>query len=211
MIGIVYLHGFRSSPQSAKATQFARAVDAVPAPLRPWLWVPDLGHRPAAAVASVADRIELEGLTGAGERLCFVGSSLGGYYATQLAERYASRAVLINPAVRPFDDLRRYAGMQTNLHTAETFEVTADHFAELAALRVTRISNPERYFLLVQSGDEVLDWRESVAFYGGAFQSVEGGGDHAFQWFDAQIPAILRFAGVRVTDAGMADSGAAGP
>jgi predicted esterase YcpF (UPF0227 family) len=196
---IVYLHGFRSSPQSVKASQFGRAVAALPEDLRPRLYVPSLQHQPAAAVAGVAAWVEREAVADAGEHLCFVGSSLGGYYATHLAERFGARAVLINPALRPFDDLRPYAGTQTNLHTGESFEVTAAHFAELAALRVARITRPERCFLLVQTGDEVLDWREAVAFYGGAFQYVEGGGDHAFRGFAAQIPAILRFARVRVS------------
>ena len=84
----------------------------------------------------------------------------------------------------------------TNLYTGEPFEVTAAHFDELRALRVPRISRPERYFLLVETGDEVLDYREAVAFYAGAWQYVRGGGDHAFEDYERQIPAILRFAGV---------------
>ena len=130
------------------------------------------------------------------ERLTLVGSSLGGFYATHLAERFGARAVLINPAIRPYDDLRSYLGRQTNLYSGETFEVTEAHFDELAALAVERITRPERYWLLVQTGDEVLDYRQSVGFYAGAFQSVEGGGDHAFQRFASWIPAILRFAGI---------------
>ena len=104
--------------------------------------------------------------------------------------------MLVNPAIRPYDDLRPYLGPQTNLYTGETFVVTDAHFAELAALAVARITRPERYWLLVQTGDEVLDYREAIAFYAGAFQYVQGGGDHAFQRFEAQIPAVLRFAGV---------------
>lgn len=107
-----------------------------------------------------------------------------------------ARAVLINPAIRPYDDLRPYVGPQANLHTGATFVVTHGHFAELRRLAVGRITRPDRYWLMVQTGDEVLDYREAIAFYGGAFQYVQGGGDHAFQRFDEQIPAILRFAGV---------------
>ncbi|NDP43193.1 MAG: alpha/beta fold hydrolase [Aromatoleum sp.] len=199
MSTIVYLHGFRSSPQSIKASQFGGVVAGLPKALRPRLYVPNLQHQPAAAVAGVAAWVEREAVDCAGEKLCFVGSSLGGYYATHLAERFGARAVLINPALRPFDDLRPYAGTQTNLYTGESFDVTAAHFAELAAMRVARITRPGRYFLLVQTGNEVLDWRHAVAFYGGAFQYVEGGGDHAFEGFAAQIPAILRFARVRIS------------
>ena len=130
-----------------------------------------------------------------GRELTLVGSSLGGFYATYLAERYGARAVLINPAIRPHEDLRPYAGPQRNLYTGEEYEVTPAHFDELAALAVTRITRPERYFLLVRTGDEVLDWREAVAFYAGAFQYVAGGGDHGWTDFGDEVASVLRFAG----------------
>jgi hypothetical protein len=193
---IVYLHGFRSSPQSAKAQCFVRAVAALAPPLRPRLYVPALTTAPAAAVASVAAWIEREAGVRAASELTLVGSSLGGYYATVLAERFGARAALINPAIRPFDDLKGYVGVQENLYTGERFEVTAAHFAALVAMRVARITRPERYFLLQRSGDEVLDWRDAVAFYAGAAQYVAGGGDHGWVDFDAEVPAVLRFAGV---------------
>lgn len=196
MAAIVYLHGFRSSPASSKAQAMVRAVAALPEAIRPALAVPDLGHAPAQAIAKVV------ALVGSLRRpdapLTFVGSSLGGFYATHLAERFDARAVLVNPAVRPYEDLAPYLGTQTNMVTGEPFEVTVAHFDELRALRVARITRPERYLLLVQSGDEVLDWREASAFYGGAWQQVQGGGDHAYAGFEAMIPAILRFAGVPV-------------
>ena len=192
---IVYLHGFRSSPTSVKAQGIVRAVEALPAQARPKLAVPDLGHAPAEAIEMVMSIVEREHDPRA--PLAFIGSSLGGYYATHLAERLDARAILINPAVRPYDDLAPYKGAQTNMYSGETFVVTDAHFEELRALAVPRITRPGRYFLLVQSGDEVLDWREAVSHYAGAWQFVRGGGDHAFQGFEAQIPAILRFAGVR--------------
>jgi uncharacterized protein len=189
---LVYLHGFRSSPASVKATRLAALVAALPLAVRPALIVPALDHRPARAMAAI------DAIAAAHDprRLAFVGSSLGGFYATVAAERYAARAALINPAIRPDVDLRPHAGVQLDLHTGAAFDVTDAHFDELAAMRVRRVTRPERYFLLVQTGDEVLDYRQAVAFYAGAFQYVEGGGDHAFAGFDAQVPAILRFCGV---------------
>jgi predicted esterase YcpF (UPF0227 family) len=194
---IVYLHGFRSSPASIKATALVRAVEALPGRVRPRLYVPYLRGSPREALDGTLAWIDTS-VERPGETLTFVGSSLGGFYATWLAERYAARAVLVNPAVRPYDDLRAYAGSQTNLYTGETFVVTAAHFDELRALAIERLADPRRYWLLVQAGDEVLDYREAVAFYAGAYQLVEGGGDHAFAGFERQIPAILRFAGVGV-------------
>ena len=186
---IVYLHGFRSSPASAKAGQLRAAIAALDAKTRPALFVPELPHRPALAMAEI-DRIA------AGRdpaRLCFVGSSLGGFYAIVAAERHGARAVLVNPAIRPDEALAAHAGVQTNLYPGAAFEVSAAHFAELRAMRVARITRPDHVFLLVETGDELLDYREAVAFCAGAWQFVRGGGDHAFQAFAEQIPAILRF------------------
>ena len=188
---LIYLHGFRSSSQGIKATALRAAIGVLPAHERPALWVPDLPHRPSAAIARIAQHVEAGG-DPAG--VTFIGSSLGGYYATHLAERYGARAVLINPAIRPYDDLKPYRGVQVNMYSGESFEVGDVHFDELAQLRVAKITRPARYLLLVETGDEVLDYREAVAFYGGAWQFVQGGGDHACQGFIAQIPAILRFA-----------------
>ena len=116
-----------------------------------------------------------------------------------LAEQYGARAVLINPAIRPHEDLRRFAGRQCNPYTGEVYELTPAHFDELAALAVTRITRPERYFLLVRTGDEVLDWREAVAFYAGANQYVAGGGDHGWTDFADEVASVLRFAGCRAS------------
>ncbi|HEX6137423.1 MAG TPA: YqiA/YcfP family alpha/beta fold hydrolase [Casimicrobiaceae bacterium] len=193
MPAIIYLHGFRSSPASVKARHLRRAVDALPAADRPYLQIPGLDPRPAKAMAAI---LGAAGAAGDPGGLTLVGSSLGGYYATHAAERLGSRAVLINPAIRPYDDLRPYRGVQVNLHTGAAFEVTQAHFDELRALRVPRITRPERYWLLVQSGDEVLDYRQAVRFYAGAWQLVQGDGDHGFAGFEAQIPALLAFCGV---------------
>jgi uncharacterized protein len=195
---LVYLHGFRSSPQSRKAQLFVKAIAALPCAVRPRLHVPFLQHDPALAVAGVAAWIERECGDAAASELTLVGSSLGGYYATWLAERFGARAALINPAIRPYDDLKPFVGMQVNFYTGEEFEVTDAHFDGLLAFKVPRITRPARYFLLVRSGDELLDWREAVAFYGGAWQYVAGGGDHGWEDFGGEVQPVLRFAGCDV-------------
>jgi uncharacterized protein len=189
---IVYLHGFRSSPASIKAQRLARAVARLPEAARPMLHIPALDHRPARAMAAILDLVRDVDP----RNLTLVGSSLGGYYATFAAERLGARAILINPAVRPAEDLAPYRGRQVNLYTGVEFDVTERHFEQLRALSVARITRAERYWLLVETGDAVLDYREAVAFYRGAWQHVAGGGDHAFAGFDAQIPTVLRFCGV---------------
>ena len=189
---IVYLHGFRSSPASIKARVLGEAVARLPEASRPRLHVPELDHRPARAMAAILALAEAADAAS----LTIVGSSLGGFYATCAAERLAARAIVVNPAVRPYDDLAPYLGRQENLYTGAAFDVTPAHLAELRALAVARITRPARYLLFAQAGDEVLDYREAVRFYAGAWQSVQGGGDHGFQRFDAVVPALLRFAGV---------------
>jgi len=189
---IVYLHGFNSGPTSIKGRQLGDAIAALPEAARPDYYLPQLSHRPAEAVRTVSRWAD----AGDREHLTFVGSSLGGFYATHLAETYGAKAVLINPAVHPDRDLAPYLRPQRDPYTGEPYELTAEPFAELSAFKVARIARPQHYLLLVQTGDEVLDYRRAVAFYAGAWQFVRGGGDHAFHDFAAQLPVILRFAGV---------------
>ena len=192
---IVYLHGFNSGPTSVKAQQLGRAIAALDPRSRPAYFVPQLHHRAAVAMRAIMAWIDTANSHTGNKGLAFVGSSLGGFYATFLAEHYGAKAVLINPAIRPAESLAPYLGPQRNAVSGETYELTLEHFAELEAFNVIRVTDPQRYLLLVQSGDELLDWREAVAFYGGAWQSVQGGGDHAFQHFETQIAPILRFSG----------------
>jgi predicted esterase YcpF (UPF0227 family) len=179
---ILYLHGFNSSPQSHKAQVMARFM---------------AGRGLAAKYACPAlpplarDALrEIEKLLTPGT--CFVGSSLGGFYATYLAEKHDTRAVLINPAIEPHIGLRAYLGPQKNLHTGEPYELTEEHLAEWERLYVPRIT-PRRYLLLVETGDEVLDYREAVKRYAGAEQVVVQGGDHSLQSFPQHLPRILEF------------------
>ena len=200
---LIYLHGFNSSPQSTKARQMVDRVAALPDESRPRIDVPALPPRPEQAIAAVGALIERDGPEG----LTLIGSSLGGYYATWLAERYAAagvRAVLINPTTGPATDLRPYLGPQRNLYTGARYELTEEHLRQFLALRVGQITRPERYYLMVQTGDEVLDYRLAVAHYARAFQLVLGGGDHAFRHFERHIDSILQFAGIRTSARGRA-------
>ena len=192
---LIYLHGLNSAPQSTKAQQLKSRIDAMPEAWRPALLIPALPHRPREAVIMVTHLIDTLGPDG----LTLIGSSLGGYYATWLAEHYAAdrvKAVLINPTTGPADDLRPYMGRQRNLYTGAEYDLTADHLREFLELKVDRLTDPERYYLMVQTGDEVLDYRLAIRRYAGAYQLVLGGGDHSFQGFDNHIDSILAFAGI---------------
>ena len=190
---VVYLHGFNSSPRTVKGGKLAAAAAALSDP--PRIYIPALHHRPATAMREVCTWVDAN-VAGVAT-LTFVGSSLGGYYATWLAEKYAARAIVINPAVRPATTLGSYLGPQRNLHTGEIWELTPEHFADLEALSVAHLTRMERYFLLMRSGDELLDWRDAVERYAGAWQFVLGGGNHGWEDIDGEIPSMLRFAVLR--------------
>jgi len=189
---ILYIHGFNSSSASFKAQQLIRIMQGLG--LAAQLRAPDLHHQPARAI------VQLEAACAELGRPLLVGSSLGGYYATHLAERLGLSAVLINPAVRPHRLFGGRLGQQLNHYTGESWALTADHLAALAALEVPPPQDPARYRVWLQSGDEVLDYREAEAYYRHCALCVETGGDHAYQGFVARIPELLAFAGF---DAGL--------
>lgn len=187
---ILYLHGFRSSPQSFKARVMGQRMAELG--LQAQYRCPQLPASPAAAMALAESLIA--GVHAA--QLTVVGSSLGGFYATWLAERHGCRAVLLNPAVKPPRDLQSYVGVTTQFHSDEPFEFRQDYIPELQALTVEAITRPERYFLMAATGDEVLDWREMVAHYAGARQLIIEGSDHAIAEFADHLDEVLAFCGV---------------
>ena len=183
---LIYLHGFRSSARSFKArllqARFAAAGEA------DHLLAPDLPVEPDRAIRLVQQDIR----PAADDTL--VGSSLGGCYATWLAEQVGCKAVLLNPAVHPARDLASQVGPQTGYHDGEPFEFRREYVDQLRALQVARITRPERYFLIAAQGDEVLDWREMVAHYPGARHLVIPGSDHGISDFEDWIGEVLDFA-----------------
>jgi uncharacterized protein len=183
---ILYLHGFTSGPQSFKARALHAHLHRRGQAER--FICPQLPPSPAAAIALA------EGLLQPGTTL--VGSSLGGYYATWLAERHGLKAVVVNPAVVAQLSLEQFAGPQKNLYSGESFEFTSTHIDELRVLAVPVLSHPDRFWLLAEKGDEVLDYRQAVARYAGARQTVLAGGDHSFtRWVD-YLDGIATFAGL---------------
>jgi predicted esterase YcpF (UPF0227 family) len=185
---IVYLHGFNSAPASHKARTLKAYLDA--RGLGRHFACPALPHRPAGAVRLIEAEIAR-----AGGKPTLVGSSLGGFYATHLAERLDLRAVLINPAITPHVGLEAYLGTQTNLYTGEKYELRREDLDALRALAVEKV-DPERYLVLLETGDEVLDWREAARKYEGSRMVVRDGGDHTLASFPEHIPRILAFAGI---------------
>jgi uncharacterized protein len=184
---IIYLHGFCSSPASWKSRLLAEEMAR--RGLTDHFVCPQLSPFPDVAMADVSRLIEASN-----GKVTLLGSSLGGHYASYLAEKYGLNAVLINPAAVDMIDVSKFIGEHANFHSGERFHFTAEHAAQLKA-QVVRPTQ-SRYWLLLETGDEVLDYRQAQAFWFGCRQNVIEGGDHSFTRFPEFIPQILEFAGI---------------
>lgn len=188
---LLYLHGFRSSPQSAKARLVAERVRARHPGVH-W-WCPQLPASPREAAELIA-----QGIAGwPHAQMAVIGSSLGGYYATWVAERQGCRAVVLNPAVDPARDLAAQVGPQTAWHDPrEQFLFRHEYVSELRALQAGPLTEPGRYLAVIAQGDEVLDWREMAARYAGAHVRLLAGSDHALSDFAEYLDEVLAFVGL---------------
>jgi predicted esterase YcpF (UPF0227 family) len=185
---LLYLHGFRSSPQSTKAQAMARRIAGFH-PAVTW-WCPQLPPSPREAMDLVT-----QGIAGwPRASMAVVGSSLGGFYATWVAGMTGCKAVLLNPAVNPARDLHKYIGEQTSWHDPQDhFFFKPEYVDELHALTRTGLATPENCFAVIAKGDEVLDWREMSDRYAGARIKLLEGSDHALSDFDAHIDEVCDF------------------
>ena len=184
---ILYIHGLNSSPTSTKASQLLKVAEhcGIARQLR----VPALHHHPRQAM------LQLQAAVAELGRPLLVGSSLGGFYATYLAEQHGLDALLINPAVRPHRLFGGKEELQTNYYTGETWLLTHDHVAALAELEMPEPRDAKRYRVWLQTADETLDYRQAEAFYAGCTLDIQEGGDHSYQGFARRIPEILTQAG----------------
>lgn len=189
---LLYLHGFRSSPQSAKA-QYMRAWMQAYRPDVHW-WCPQLPPSPKEALALVSEQLARWPV----ERMAVVGSSLGGFYATVIAEQTGCKAALLNPAINPARDLAGHIGELTSFHDpSDHFYFRPEYVTQLRVMTPRALTHPQRYFAVIAKGDEVLDWREMAARYPGSTLRLLEGGDHALSDFDQHMPALLAFLGLQ--------------
>lgn len=188
---LLYLHGFRSSPQSFKARLLQQRMRELGVGRE--YACPMLDVSPARAIAQAEAAIAAA--RAGGQSIAIVGSSLGGYYARWLGERHGCPTVLLNPAVHPWRDLERYLGDQPLWHGGGSVTVERHHLQELLDLRVDAITRPERYYLLAATGDEVLDYRDMLAAYPGAKIRLIEGSDHGIAEFADYMDEVLAFCG----------------
>lgn len=187
---ILYLHGFRSSPNSKKAIQIRAALAA--RGLTADYVCPQLSVSPRAAAALA----QAAAAMAAPDELAVIGSSLGGYYATWLAEKTGCRAVLLNPAVTPYEDLKAYLGEQPVYFSDAKIDFKPEYLDELLALDTPRITRPSRYFLIAATGDELIDWRQMRDKYADCRQRIVEGSDHPLSDFANYLEEVLAFCGV---------------
>lgn len=185
---ILYLHGFNSSPLSEKAEltrhYFAKHYPDIN------FYCPQIASNPKAAIAQLEAVISKSSVNLS--QWYFIGSSLGGYFATYLAQKYQRPAAVINPAVKPYQLLVDYLGVQENPYTNEVYQVTTDFIDDLKQLEQTNLIK-NNYLLMVQTGDEVLDYRQAIKFYQNAQIIKQQGGDHSFVDFEKMLPEITKF------------------
>jgi predicted esterase YcpF (UPF0227 family) len=191
---VVYLHGFRSSPNSVKAQKMIAVFEEAGWSQR--LWVPQLPASPAEALQMVQEGIHDR--LPAGGKLQILGSSLGGFYATVLGEQYPdARVVLMNPAVKPYEDLVDQIGRKKVYFSEDEIEFVPEYLNDLKAMESVTLQNPSRYLLIAATGDEVLDFNQMVGRYPGTHQCRILGSDHALTEFDDWLPLIQLFLGVK--------------
>ena len=188
---LLYLHGFNSSPQSVKAQLVQSYLQQ--RGCSDLLLCPQIPIVPAQAIKFLERLVEN---TLSNHQLSFVGSSLGGYYATYLAEKYSGTAVLINPSVQPFETLKTFLGENKFYFEDGYWEFEEIHIQQLKQLHVDSITDAERYLVLLQTGDETLDYREAETKYKNSHCIVEQGGDHAFEKIERHIPRIMQFSNI---------------
>ena len=186
MINLLYIHGFNSSPQSMKA-ELTRKYIAENHP-EVNFYCPQVIPAPNSAIEQLENIIALEPI----DSWYIVGSSLGGYFATYFAEKYQIKVVLINPAVKPFDLMADILPEQVNPYTKERYQVLAQHVDELKALEQENISK-NNYLVMVQTGDEVLDYQQAVEKYRHCQLVIEQGGDHSFIHYENALSTIALF------------------
>lgn len=189
---LIYIHGFNSSASSHKAECLRMRMQALG--IAESLTVPQLPADPQAAVEILEGLIERSDPAGT----CLVGSSLGGYYATWLAEKYRLHAVLINPAVYPYKLLDEYRGENVNPYTGERFTVDESYIDTLKALDVERVSQPDHFMVLLEKGDKVLNYREAAEKFTESKPRIFDGGSHEFVNFECQMDDILVYCGYKI-------------
>ena len=188
-MNLIYLHGFQSSPLSMKGQLLYAYVQQHRPDIQ--MHLPDLNAPPVAVLANVSALIRRL------PNVALVGSSLGGFYATQLVAQHHVPAVVINPAMRPWQLFQDLFGDVLPYTVHPNWHLTAQQLDDLADIALPIAQDADKILVLLQQGDEVLDYREAQRYYSAASPSAmmmtEAHGNHAMDDFADKIPMLLQF------------------
>lgn len=184
---LLYLHGFHSSPSSLKSQQTKAYIADYHPEIK--LIAPQLPCLPKDMWQVICDVFNKH----ENDDIAVVGSSLGGFLCTKIVEQYAVNAVLINPAVGAFHLLEEYAGEHVHPYLNEGYTIDQDYLAQLTQLLSGDVEHADKIWVLLQKGDEVLDYRQALEKYKCCKITCEEGGDHSFIGFDRHLSDIIPF------------------
>ncbi len=190
---VLYLHGFLSSPRSQKARQTLRYCEEIGLGKR--IVIPQMNHGPAETISQLRALIK----TLNPDQLVLMGSSLGGYYAIYLSQLYGAPAVLINPAIKPYELWGSYLGENRNYYSDEVQLVTDQHIDELRKLEVLQLAEPSNFKVFLQAGDETLDYRQAIQKFRTSQCVIRVNGSHSYDNFEVELPLIFDFFSSRIT------------
>ena len=190
-IACVYLHGFLSSPKSKKAQELIHFF--ADHHMQDQLCVPTLSFEPAEAIQQALNAIHKLQQQAGIDQVFVMGSSLGGFYATYLAQQENIKAVLINPAVRPYALFEKYLGPNKHFYDGHTYMLELQHIEQLQTMNVEQLATPSDHLLLLQTGDETLDYRWAIEKYSDCPSWIEPGGNHSYEGFMGKLESIFYF------------------
>ena len=183
---ILYFHGFKSSSDSGKAQEFKKFIENKTSQTK--IIIPDLKDDFKEANKQIEDLISENA-----PNILFMGSSLGGYYALYFAQLYETKSVLINPAIPPLKDFEIHLGKNENYATGNKFTISKDDISYVRSLHHKKILEPKNNLILLESGDEILNYVESSSYFRGSYIDIFYGGNHSYTSIKEKFTKIKDF------------------
>ena len=183
---ILYFHGFASSSNSNKAKVLKKYISKNYKNAE--IIIPDLDNNFKMAVSQIHKLIK-----SAKHPIVFIGSSLGGYYASYFSTKLKTKSVLINPAIPPLRDFEMYLGENENYSTGEKFIITPEDIRYIRKISYKKYANAENTYVLLESDDEVLNYKETAKYFSGSYLDIIYGGSHSYESLDEKLKKIVDF------------------
>jgi predicted esterase YcpF (UPF0227 family) len=187
---ILYFHGFKSSSKSSKAQSLKNFIAKNTKNTK--IIIPDLDDNFQNAHNQIEELIRLSG-----SNIVFMGSSLGGYYASYFSQKLKKKAVLINPAVHPLKDFEVHLGENENYSSGNKFNISSKEISFVRTLSYKKLLTPNDLLILLESGDEILKYNKSASYFSGAYIDIVFGGNHSYSSFKSKFHKIQKFLDIK--------------